>query len=210
MSQTIFEKDGYLMRSHSETRWAGMMDALQITWEYKPMLFNTRHGAYLPDFYLPRAELFVEVKGPQPSQIEIDKAMDVVSATGCRVAIACGDMFLAPPGIGGGRILVCTRAGLLTYSTFDFHSVIKGCLGEQAYRRYLRAGIKTPHPGAFRADHLLREGLMSTLDRGAREAQLSRVSKALNLSKSARHAQASPAEHAIYQFSKRLSAKEAA
>lgn len=30
MDQTIFHKDGYHMRSHSETRWANAMNALGI------------------------------------------------------------------------------------------------------------------------------------------------------------------------------------
>lgn len=210
MSQAIFERDGYFMRSYSETRWAGMMDALQITWEYEPKLVNTRHGWYLPDFYLPKAGLFVEVKGPMPTQVEIEKAVDAGRVTGHAVVIACGDMTLCPPGVGGGRLLVCTAFGILTYSTFEFHAVIRELLGDAAYKRYLRAGIKRPHPGSSLAGDLVREFLIGSMDRGARESQFAAIAETLNNAKSLIHGQLSPVESALSRFTEKLSAREAA
>ncbi len=62
--QTIFRYGGYEMRSHSETRWAAMMDAMSVSWIYEPRTVVTRHGGYMPDFFLPAVGAFVEVKGP--------------------------------------------------------------------------------------------------------------------------------------------------
>lgn len=210
MTQTVFEKDGYLMRSHSETRWARMLDALRICWEYEPLLVETRHGGYLPDFYLPRVGIFVEVKGPHPTQVEVEKAIDASRYTGRPVVIACGDMFISPPGVGGGRLIVFASSERCTYSTFEFHELIRLGLGEDAYKRYLRAGHKTSHPGAFPVGDLLREAMLGTMDRSARESHLARISSGLNALKSQAFGQISLAEWAIGSFFERIDAKEAA
>ena len=65
--QTIFRYGGYEMRSHSETRWAAIMDVMGVTWVYEPRTVTTRHGGYMPDFFLPAVGAFLEVKGPTPS-----------------------------------------------------------------------------------------------------------------------------------------------
>ncbi|WP_110946480.1 PDDEXK family nuclease [Pseudomonas bohemica] len=210
MKQTIFEKDGYKMRSHSETRWAGMMNALRIDWHYEPRLVKTRHGYYLPDFYLPRAEVFVEVKGPRPSQVEIEKAVDAGLVTGRLVVIVCGDMNMCYPGIAGGEIFVCSKRGAIRYSTFEFHKIILAGLGEETYRRYLLAGNKHRQSGLFSVAELMDEVLMDYMDRTGKERYLSSVAKPLNTEKAARHAQTSPAEWALIKFFEVVRSKEAA
>lgn len=59
---------GYLFRSRLEARWAVFFDALGIPWEYEKEGFEKDIGIgdkirYLPDFYLPGTETWVEVKG---------------------------------------------------------------------------------------------------------------------------------------------------
>lgn len=210
MKQTVFEFGGYLMRSHSETRWAGMMDALRITWLYEPELINTRHGAYLPDFYLPHAGIFVEVKGPHPTKIEYEKAVDASRVTGRPVVIAFGDMMLNVPGVGGGRLVVCRESGPVYFSTFEFHAVIRLGLGEEEYKRYLRAGMKRHFDGTMMAGDILRDLLISGMDRSAREQHLANLCDAVNQAKSATHGQPSRAEWAIAQLAEKWLAKEAA
>ena len=57
--------NGYLFRSRLEARWAVFFDAAGIKYEYEPEGFELPSGdRYLPDFYLPEQEMFVEVKGP--------------------------------------------------------------------------------------------------------------------------------------------------
>lgn len=58
---------GYRFRSRLEARWAVFFDALGIKWEYEKEGYDLgAYGYYLPDFYLPEAESFIEVK-PKPS-----------------------------------------------------------------------------------------------------------------------------------------------
>jgi hypothetical protein len=54
---------GYRFRSRLEARWAVFFHAVEIEWEYEVEGFHLPDGQqYLPDFWLPRHKLFVEVK----------------------------------------------------------------------------------------------------------------------------------------------------
>lgn len=67
---------GYRFRSRLEARWAVFFDALQVKWEYEKEGFDLDEaGWYLPDFWLPELETWVEVKGKDPSEAEKLKAM---------------------------------------------------------------------------------------------------------------------------------------
>ena len=58
------EYNGYRFRSRLEARWAVFFDALGIKYEYEPEGFELSDGTkYLPDFYLPDFDYYVEVKG---------------------------------------------------------------------------------------------------------------------------------------------------
>lgn len=55
--------NGYRFRSRLEARWAVFFDALGIAWEYEVEGFNLgSDGWYLPDFWLPEFNAFVEIK----------------------------------------------------------------------------------------------------------------------------------------------------
>lgn len=59
--ETIY--NGYKFRSRLEARWAVFFDAAGIRYEYEPEGFKAKNGlCYLPDFYLPDENMFVEVK----------------------------------------------------------------------------------------------------------------------------------------------------
>lgn len=52
-----------LFRSRLEARWAILFDALNIEWVYEPDCFIlSNNQKYTPDFYIPKFELYVEVK----------------------------------------------------------------------------------------------------------------------------------------------------
>lgn len=54
---------GYRFRSRLEARWAVFFEELGIRWEYEPEGFELSDGTrYLPDFYLPDQDSYVEVK----------------------------------------------------------------------------------------------------------------------------------------------------
>ena len=58
------EYNGYKFRSRLEARWAVFFDTLGIEYEYEPEGYELKNGMkYLPDFYLPDLNLWVEVKG---------------------------------------------------------------------------------------------------------------------------------------------------
>lgn len=58
---------GCKFRSRLEARWAVAFDHLNLAWEYEPQGYLLRdrepHIPYLPDFWLPTLNLWVEVKG---------------------------------------------------------------------------------------------------------------------------------------------------
>lgn len=76
--ETVY--NGYRFRSRLEARWAVFFDAAGIEYEYEPEGFHTKSGInYLPDFYLPEDEFYVEVKPNRPGA---DKEIkDAIMAT---------------------------------------------------------------------------------------------------------------------------------
>ena len=74
------EYNGYKFRSRLEARWAVFFDAAGIKYEYEPEGFELADGTrYLPDFYLPDEDMYVEVKAPRETAFfEIKKAIKFV------------------------------------------------------------------------------------------------------------------------------------
>lgn len=59
--ETIY--NGYRFRSRLEARWAVFFDEAGIEYEYEPEGFVLGNGVrYLPDFYLPTLDAYVEIK----------------------------------------------------------------------------------------------------------------------------------------------------
>jgi hypothetical protein len=61
---------GCLFRNRLEARWAVFFDALGVSWEYEKQGYALASGCYLPDFYLPDLECWVEIKPDTPSDLE--------------------------------------------------------------------------------------------------------------------------------------------
>lgn len=60
--ETVY--NGYRFRSRLEARWAVFFDKLHIKYEYEPEGYKLSDGTcYLPDFYLPESDTYVEIKG---------------------------------------------------------------------------------------------------------------------------------------------------
>jgi hypothetical protein len=53
---------GYRFRSRLEARWAVFFDAAGIEWRYECEGYRLAERPYLPDFWLPKSETFVEIK----------------------------------------------------------------------------------------------------------------------------------------------------
>lgn len=68
--ETVYK--GYRFRSRLEARWAVYFDALGIRYEYEPQGFDLGAvGYYLPDFYLPDFEAWVEIKPESGSKVRV-------------------------------------------------------------------------------------------------------------------------------------------
>lgn len=116
--------NGYLMRSHSETRWAALMDALGIRWLYESRAVKTRHGMYLPDFILPLAGIAVEVKGPGATPGEVDKAADASIALKMPVAVVWGVLDSDGMRVIHGQVLLIYGKARIRYTTEELSNLV--------------------------------------------------------------------------------------
>ncbi len=60
--------DGEQYRSRLEVRWKIFFDALNIQTVYEPRTFALISGNYIPDLWLPRQQVYVEIKGFEDHQ----------------------------------------------------------------------------------------------------------------------------------------------
>lgn len=63
---------GCRFRSRLEARWAVAFDAAGLRWDYEPQGYVINGRPYLPDFYLPQAGCWVEIK---PDRFEPDREL---------------------------------------------------------------------------------------------------------------------------------------
>ncbi len=78
--ETVY--NGYRFRSRIEARWAVFFDTLGIRYEYEKEGYQVDHIRYLPDFWLPDLQYWIEIKGQKPTDREVEKAQSIVKATG--------------------------------------------------------------------------------------------------------------------------------
>jgi hypothetical protein len=62
------EYKGHRFRSKTEAKWAVFFDRIGIRWEYEPQGYTFENYSYLPDFYLPDRQMYVEIK-PQDETV---------------------------------------------------------------------------------------------------------------------------------------------
>lgn len=73
---------GCRFRSRLEARWAVFMDHAGIRWEYEKEGFDLDDaGPYLPDFWLPSHECWLEVKPAEPNDAEQRKLLALMQFT---------------------------------------------------------------------------------------------------------------------------------
>ena len=91
--------NGRLFRSRLEARWAVLLDAVWLRWEYEVEGFVLPSGPYLPDFFLrlsdsphPGAGYWVEIK-PRllPSDLELRRVEDLCRETGHNGFLVAGN-----------------------------------------------------------------------------------------------------------------------
>jgi hypothetical protein len=65
--------NGLRFRSRLEARWAVFFDRLNLKYQYEPEAYVIDGINYLPDFYLPELNLFIEIKPIDPPGEELEK-----------------------------------------------------------------------------------------------------------------------------------------
>jgi hypothetical protein len=86
---------GCRFRSRLEARWAVFMDQIDVTWEYEFQGFRLPSGRYLPDFRLPHAQVYLEIKGSAPTKRETTLAVELAAeaaAENWRYRLLAGDI----------------------------------------------------------------------------------------------------------------------
>ena len=96
--------NGYLFRSRLEARWAVFFDTMGIRYEYEAEGYDLDGVWYLPDFWLPEQDCFVEIKpfnrSPKNLKCELlskklDKSVVLVAGTphkgGYKAILYCSD-----------------------------------------------------------------------------------------------------------------------
>lgn len=77
-------------RSKLEAIYGGLFEAAGIDFTFEPKLFQTNSGYYLPDFYIHRYDIFLEIKPKKPSVKEWAKLHSVSNQVGRPALFLCG------------------------------------------------------------------------------------------------------------------------
>lgn len=73
--------NGYRFRSRLEARWAVFFDTLGVRYEYEKEGYELGElGYYLPDFWLPVQQLWVEIKGKAPTDEEVQRLLKLAGS----------------------------------------------------------------------------------------------------------------------------------
>jgi hypothetical protein len=89
--ETVYR--GCRMRSRLEARWAVFMDCMGIEWEYEKEGYDLDGVWYLPDFWLPKQNMWMEVKGEHDGNW-VQKAARLAAHSGKYVAVFIGSCSL--------------------------------------------------------------------------------------------------------------------
>ena len=86
--------NGYKFRSRVEARWAVFMDTLGVKYEYEKEGFDLgEFGYYLPDFWLPEHQCWVEIKGAEPTSKEQGLCHELAQAVKNDVVLLFGQPY---------------------------------------------------------------------------------------------------------------------
>ena len=75
-------------RSRTEARWAFFFDEMRIAWKYEPKLFDLGGTRYLPDFFFPSDDLWIEIKHYGDRNLNKPRRF---AANGGRIIVLLGD-----------------------------------------------------------------------------------------------------------------------
>lgn len=81
---------GVHFRSRTEAKYCMLFNMFDVAWTYESRRFLLPSGSYLPDFYLPAWNTWIEIKGPHPTNGEMLLCEELYRATRQPVVIAYG------------------------------------------------------------------------------------------------------------------------
>ena len=84
--------NGYTFRSRLEARWAVVFDRHGINWFYEYEGFQLDSGYYLPDFYFPALDGYVEIKPKFPKPIESQLCKELAEVREAEVMLIYGEI----------------------------------------------------------------------------------------------------------------------
>lgn len=84
---------GYRFRSRTEARWAIFFDHMSLSWLYEHEGYSLPSGPYLPDFFFPDLNIFVEIKGVRPKwdQLELNLCRELCKHSEREVFVLFGE-----------------------------------------------------------------------------------------------------------------------
>lgn len=85
--------NGYRFRSRLEARWAVFFDKMGIPFEYENEGYDLDGLWYLPDFWIPCWNAFVEIKPGEMTEEEIEKCRRLNELSENEVLAFCGEPF---------------------------------------------------------------------------------------------------------------------
>jgi hypothetical protein len=138
------EYNNYTFRSKTEAKWAKLFDVLEIEYVFEPDTYvldiindnNKRKSIrYLPDFYLPSLDIYLEIKNNgknRPNMDECQKAFLLSTQAKKRVIILFGEMKYETNFMLGNffcyhpngtfdmhyRLTRCTKCNLIDFTKF--------------------------------------------------------------------------------------------
>ena len=93
--ETVYH--GVRFRSRLEARWATFYNALGVRWMYETEGFELPSGRYLPDFFMPDMNSWIEIKPIAPTRQERTRCAELANDTGKRVLLFYGPVEAQDP-----------------------------------------------------------------------------------------------------------------
>lgn len=195
--RTVYYHNGYKLRSYTELMWARLMDAVDIFYLYEPDLIQVDGCKYLPDFYLPAADVYLEVKGTDPTPEEVAKAEQAFQATGRPVVFLIARPQSDRNGFMNCCILAPAKTGWMNLSLHDFDQMYLELAGRTTWVKALLSVREDDMDWVQPIGQILDEVLLEMVGRHATEDHLRMTHKRTNEERSAVQRDVSLAEQGI-------------
>jgi len=140
---------GYHFRSRLEARWAVFFDALNVQYRYEWEGYDLGGaGHYLPDYWLPEQQLFVEIKGVDPFDVPHTE-MDKIEALRGRIVLFGGNIEIPLGGLLFAYDVHITGSGgesewPIVWAFCEKHSRYELTFGDERHEIYRDVAMREP------------------------------------------------------------------